>query len=550
MKKILAVILSCILLIGTVQTAVAQESVPLSPLDGLKYLTQEASADNQSGMKPHKAPIKAPANLPQGTLTVTGLKEGTTVQAYRLVELESKDGKHFSNTLNNKYIDLFNALNVSSASAFSEKAGSTVLAKAQEIITAGENPLNADYEAVTAAGATSVTIDNIEYGFYYLAMTAGNEDYTIYNPLLVLVPQVQKDETGNHTYTYNVTAEAKSSQPGIEKEIVEGAARVPETTASIGDTIQYELTTPVPTYTADVDDSKVVFKITDTMSKGLTYTGGFTVYGVNEEGSETSIEDAVQLAVSTNDQTGITTIVMDFNYKKIKTYKSLRITYTAKLNEQAVIGAPGNPNEVVLSYSHDTSRIDESGKYQTKDTPKDETKVYTFGLDITKYELGDPAVTLSGAEFSLKTADDKQVYFKENDAANNTYTAIIADTQPEGAIATVTTIAGGKLIIEGLGEGTYTLTEEKAPQDYYIINKNITITITPEKNGTTLTGNVTQDSGVSEGTLSKAYYVKGIENSPDYVLPITGGIGTILFGLIAVLAAAVACVMLYKRRSE
>ena len=147
MKKILSVILSCILLIGTVQTASAKESVPLSPLDGLKYLTQEASADNQSGMKPHKAPIKAPVNLPQGTLTITGLKEGTTVQAYRLVELASKDGKHFSNTLNNKYIDLFNALNVSSASAFSEKAGSTVLAKAQEIITAGENPLNADYEA-------------------------------------------------------------------------------------------------------------------------------------------------------------------------------------------------------------------------------------------------------------------------------------------------------------------------------------------------------------------------------------------------------------------
>ena len=550
MKKILAVILSCILLIGTVQTAVAQESVPLSPLDGLKYLTQEASADNQSGMKSHKAPIKAPASLSQGTLTITGLKEGTTVQAYRLVELASTDGKHFSNTLNNKYNALFNALGVSSASAFSEKAGSTVLAKAQEIITAGENPLNADYEAVTAAGETGVTIDNIKYGFYYLAMTAGNEDYTIYNPLLVLVPQVQKDETGDHTYTYNVTAEAKSSQPKIEKNIVEGTERVPKTTASIGDTIQYELTTPVPTYTADVDDSKVVFKITDTMSKGLTYTGGFTVYGVNEEGSETSIEDAVQPAVSTNDQTGITTIVMDFNYTKIKTYKSLRITYTAKLNEQAVIGAPGNPNEVVLSYSHDTSRIDESSKYQTKDTPKDETKVYTFGLDITKYELGDPNVTLPGAEFSLKTADNKQVYFRLKNENENIYTAIIADTQPEGSIATVTTIAGGNLIIEGLGEGTYTLTEEKAPQDYYIINKNIAITITPEKNGTTLTGNVTQDSGVGEGTLGKAYYVKGIENSPDYVLPITGGIGTILFGLIAALAASVACVMLYKRRSE
>lgn len=123
MKKILAVILSCILLIGTVQTASAQESVPLSPLDGLKYLTQEASADNQSGMKPHKAPIKAPANLQQGTLRITGLKAGTTVANVPFVELASTDGKHFSNTLNNKYNDLFNALGVSSPSAFSEKAG-------------------------------------------------------------------------------------------------------------------------------------------------------------------------------------------------------------------------------------------------------------------------------------------------------------------------------------------------------------------------------------------------------------------------------------------
>ena len=549
MKKILAVILSCILLIGTVQTAAAQESVPLSPLDGLKYLTQEASADNQSDMKPHKAPIKAPANLPQGTLTITGLKEGTTVQAYRLVELASTDGKYFSNVLNSKYNKLFQTLGVSSASALAEKAGSTVLAKAQEIITAGENPPDADYETVVVADKTNVKID-VDYGFYYVAMTAGTEDYTIYNPLLVLVPQISEDEqTEEKVYTYDATADAKSSTPGIEKKIVEGEARVDETTTSIGDTIQYELTTPVPTYTADVDDGKVVFKITDTMSKGLTYSDGFTVYGVNAAGTETPLADAVTPNVST-DTEGTTAIVMDFDYAKIKAYKSLRITYNAKLNEQAVIGALGNPNEVILSYSHDTSRTDESGKYPTKEPPKDETTVYTFGLEITKYELGDSSVTLAGAEFSLKNADNKQVYFKVKDAANNIYTAITADTQPEDTTGTVTTIAGGKLIIEGLGEGTYTLTEEKAPQDYYIINKDITITITPEKDGGILTGNVNQDSGVNAGTLGKAYYVKGIENSPDYVLPITGGIGTILFGLIAVLAAAVACVMLYKRRSE
>ena len=150
----------------------------------------------------------------------------------------------------------------------------------------------------------------------------------------------------------------------------------------------------------------------------------------------------------------------------------------------------------------------------------------------------------------MKTAGGQQVYFKSKDAANNIYTAIVADAKPENTDETVTTIAGGKLIIEGLGEGNYTLTEVKAPNDYHIIDKNISITITAEKTGEELTGKVTQDTGISAGSYGDAYYVKNIANSPKYALPQTGGIGTAIFGLIAVLAAATACVMLYRRRNE
>ena len=241
---------------------------------------------------------------------------------------------------------------------------------------------------------------------------------------------------------------------------------------------------------------------------------------------------------------------MDFDYTKIKEYKSIRITYDAELNEDAVIGGAGNPNEAKLAYSHDTSKVDDSGKYPSKEPPGDKTVVYTFGLDITKYELGDPNVKLPGAEFSMKTAGGQQVYFKSKDAENNIYTAIVADAQPENTLETITTIAGGKLIIEGLGEGSYTLTEVKAPNDYHIIDKDISITITAEKTGGELTRKVTQDAEISAGSYGDAYYVKNIANSPKYALPQTGGIGTVIFGLIAVLAAAAACVMLYRRRNE
>ena len=420
-----------------------------------------------------------------------------------------------------------------------------MLAAAQQHITAAADVPTSEFSATVVAEGTSVHIENVDYGFYYIAMQAQANDFTIYNPMLVLVPQVNEDGTR----TYDVEAAAKSSSTGIVKKIEKDGALVDSAAASIGDTISYRLTTPVPEYKADIDDRMVVFKITDTMSAGLTYTGGFTVYGVKND-AETPIEDAAEVIDTKDPETGKTTVVMDFDYAKIKGYQSLKITYTALLNEAAVIGAPGNPNEADLTYSHDTSKIVD-GKYETKTLPKDETVVYTYGLDITKYELGDPSMMLAGAEFSLKTAAGKTVYFKVKNAENNIYTAIFADVKPDEAAQTVRTSTGGKLIIEGLGAGTYTLTEEAAPTDYHIIDKNITVNITPELNSAgEPTGTLTQDAGVTAGAKGAGYLVKNIANSPDYTLPFTGGVGTMIFLLAATITAAIAVVLIYRRQQN
>ena len=575
MKKVLSVFVIIMLLIGTIQTAAAAGTVPLDPMDGLRYLIEETSAfadmedeandenvpnSDAESENPIMARLKAAARLmttadeplstpvvnppAKGTITITGLHEGTEVKAYRLVELESTDGVNFSNKLNTKYSDVFNALSVANPSAFAALDGGQVLAAAQQHITAAAAAPIPEFSATVAADGTSVHIENVDYGFYYIAMQAQANDFTIYNPMLVLVPQVNEDGTR----TYDVEAAAKSSSTGIKKEIEKDGAIADSAAASIGDTITYRLTTPVPEYKAEIDDKKVVFKITDTMSAGLTYTGGFTVYGVKND-AETPIEDAAEVIDTKDPETGKTTVVMDFDYAKIKGYQSLKITYTALLNEAAVIGTPGNPNEADLTYSHDTSKIVD-GKYETKTLPKDETVVYTYGLDITKYELGDPSMTLAGAAFSLKTADGKTVYFKVKDAENNIYTAIFADAKPDDAAQIVSTGTGGKLIIEGLGAGTYTLTEEAAPTDYHIIDTNIPVNITPELSAGVPTGTLTQDAGVTAGVKGAGYLVKNIANSPDYTLPFTGGVGTMIFLLAATITAAIAVVLIYRRQQN
>lgn len=576
MKKILSVFVIIMLLIGTIQTAAAAGTVPLDPMDGLRYLIEETSAfanmqdeandknvpnSDEESENPIRARLKAAARLmptadgpfltpvmnppANGTITITGLHAGTEVKAYRLVELESADGVNFSNKLNAKYSAVFTALGVTNPSTFAALEGGRVLAAAQQHITAAADVPTSEFSATVAAEGTSVHIENVDYGFYYIAMQAQANDFTIYNPMLVLVPQVNEDGTR----TYDVEAAAKSSSTGIVKKIEKDGALVDSAAASIGDTISYRLTTPVPEYKADIDDRMVVFKITDTMSAGLTYTDGVTVYGVNGAG-ETLIADAANVTDTKDPTTGKTTVVMDFDYAKIKGYQSLKITYTALLNEAAVIGAPGNPNEADLTYSHDTSKIVD-GKYETKTLPKDETVVYTYGLDITKYELGDPSMTLAGAAFSLKTAAGEPVYFKVKNAEDNIYTAIFADVKPDEAAKTVRTSTGGKLIIEGLGAGTYTLTEEAAPTDYHIIDKTITVNITPELNSAGApTGTLTQDAGVTAGAKGAGYLVKNIANSPDYTLPFTGGVGTMIFLLAATITAAIAVVLIYRRQQN
>lgn len=117
----------------------------------------------------------------------------------------------------------------------------------------------------------------------------------------------------------------------------------------------------------------------------------------------------------------------------------------------------------------------------------------------------------------------------------------------------VTVDADGVLRLKGLGKGTYTITETKAPDGYGKVNEPFTVNIDAEvapdnysvtwKKGAGSSDDVTvDDNGLFQLT---------IQNFPGSVLPGTGGIGTVIFYVVGSLMMAGAAVLfVVKRKAE
>ena len=179
------------------------------------------------------------------------------------------------------------------------------------------------------------------------------------------------------------------------------------------------------------------------------------------------------------------------------------------MNSNAVIGGEGNPNKVDLVYTN--SYDDES----TIEGP--EVRVYTFDLDVVKYDAADKSTKLENAGFTLYT-----------DSTCNTVATNGAQKK---------TNSSGTVTFTGLKAGTYYLKETSAPA-YYNINSTVfTITIADDGavSGTSVTDNAVQ---VPDSKL---------------VAPNTGGMGTAVFTIcgasLVVLGGVLMLITLKKKKA-
>ena len=327
----------------------------------------------------------------------------------------------------------------------------------------------------------------------------------------------------------DITITAKDDSISLDKDVDGQESR---TTANIGDIVTFTLESTLPSYLAQYDT--YTFTINDTMGKGLTYfTDDTHKFSVTIDGTPVSVTPTVGEYNQTNG-TQITVNLSSVINTDTHAGKKVVVTYYAKLNENAVIDGDGNPNKATLTYSNDYHSS------STGTTPETEVKVYTFDIDIFKYtgDSATPANALANAEFQLTKVVGGTTYYATATGDNGSYkiSGWLAESELSETIKATTFVSpeNGNIAIDGLEDGTYALTETKAPDGYNLLADPITFVI--DNTGALTVG------GESASVIN-------VHNSTGSELPSTGGMGTTIFYTLGgVLVVGAAILLVTKKR--
>jgi len=483
------------------------------------------------------AAMAVPGFAANGSITITNSNDavsmnGHTYKAYKIFNVTyNADKSVYDYTVAPEFVEYFTGLNLSAdlgenldarayshVSSISGDAALQAFAKdlydnyikTKSIGAAGQ---------VTSSSATTATIADLANGYYLVydegnAAAANNAEKAIANIALT-------------TTDPDATIVLKASVPTIDKKITgvsDAASNDASTTgedavsATVNQHIGFQIDSIVPDLTGYTN---YTYKVSDTMSDAL----------IPDQNAKVTIGTTDATASSTIVYSG-QTMTVTIPFAVLKTYAKdtpITITYSARVSADAKVypDATGNSNEAELEYSNN---VDDLTIKET--TPPSKVNVYLFTIDVTK--VNDKNVKLQGAEFTLK---DNAGNFIPVSLSSGRYK--VSDTlAATEANAKVVSDADGKIYIDGLAEGTYTLTETKAPDTYNLLKDPVTVTITATYDAD---GNCTGVTGNAVKVVNKA----------GSLLPTTGGTGTVIFvasGIVIMLAAVV--VLGIKRRKE
>lgn len=491
------------------------------------------------------------------TVSTTDAKFASkTVNAYKMFSATvSSDGKAVSHTLNDAWKPFFkNSVGLTDVTDVNvndkaneyvsgltgkEKDLSAFAAKASN--WAQTNNIAVDATATVSSNATdgkyTATFTNLDYGYYVVAVPGATVADT--NSQYAALVRV---------HSTSVNASIKGALPTVVKKVNGENA----TSAKIGDTLKFTLTSTIPDMSAY---STYTFNFKDTLSKGLTFGKVDSV-----KVGDTTLTKNTDYTVTTStvsDSTLLTVTMLNFKAKQqINAGKTITVTYTATLNKDAVVGGHGNTNSATIQYSNNPS----TGG--TGESEPSKVRVFTYGFTVDKY-TGDnytaEAVRLAGAKFTLAPKDGDPMSFVQVNAGNATANAVyrVATDDEKASTTTTTTIitpASGKVDFQGLKNGEYTLTETEAPAGYNKLASAIGVKVDGKNNGTdttnaTVTITYDNDNGSSNYNQSASDGVIPVRNKSGVTLPGTGGMGTIAFTVIGVLVIALGVAWTLKRKN-
>lgn len=457
------------------------------------------------------------------SVTIKDAEQGHTYEAYQVFSGElSEDGKKLSNISWGAGISEEGQKVLGDAAAYAKKLseeGVSAEAEAAVIGTYLTNATASTSESVKSGEKYTYVIKDLPAGYYLikdaddsLAGTGGS--YTSY------ILQVVKD----------VEVEPKADVASVKKFVKDTNDSTGETTDwqktadyDTGDSIPFRLVATLPSNIDDYKTFTLVFH--DTLSAGLTYAEGDDFTAMI---GDTVVEGFTKTVAANDDGTTAVT----FACEDIKALGSVAagttvaIEYNAVLNDNSVIGAQGNPNEVYLEFSNNPNKSGAGDKGETGSTPVDKVVVFTYKVVINKVDQDNQP--LAGAEFTLSK---------------------LVNGEKIAVASTAVSAEGTTFEFLRIDDGEYVLEETQTPDGYNSIPE-VSFTVNADHNDVALTLDALTAKQSSEGetlvrfaeNLTDGALATDVMNASGATLPSTGGAGTVAIytiGIILVLGAAI-----------
>ena len=391
--------------------------------------------------------------------------------------------------------------------------------------TAVKNALEA---YVIANGGTAMPLtdsygktgaEEMDLGLYLICETKLPETVvSSCNPFLVSVPMTSVDGTnaadGGTRWIYDITLYPKNLTgiPSLEKTLREqisdtgknGGSATDITygyahtgTASDGDIIDYQIVSTLPSITSAAT-YLTTYTFVDTLSAGLSYNKNDIVLEFFTDEACTDLittwkeaDGYFSVAYSTTDAgESVMTISMTARgLEQINTAATvctgssmvnsgysdctIRITYKATMDsdDSVVYGDAGNPNEVVLLWQRSSQDY--------YDTLVDDAHVYTYAIELTKL-FSDGNGDYGKVEFIMQNNNDSYFVKAELNVEEGIYYVVdhVANEADATHFIPVENASGeGMVIVKGLEDDEYTVTEVRTDNGYTLLKDDIKIII-------------------------------------------------------------------------